>query len=47
MNIINNGLYKDLLTIIETNKTYIKDIWIYGNQSFKNNSDQRTTNWGR
>ena len=39
MNIINNGLYKDFLTIIETNKTYIKDIWIYGNQSFKNNSD--------
>lgn len=39
MNIINNDLYKDLLTIIEKKKPYIDDIWIYGNQSFKNISD--------
>lgn len=36
---INNALYDDLLTIIKTNKTYLKDIWIYGNQSFKNSID--------
>ena len=29
-----------LLELIKTNKEYVKDIWIYGNLSFKNKIDE-------
>ncbi len=40
MNKIDINIYTNLLTTLNKNKTHVKDIWVYGNQSFNNKADK-------